>query len=227
VAGVESVRLEVARVDETAYRAVVTVGTITYPFRAVDVEVVLLVDGAEYARRGFTQEACGRPPDQPCYSTVEFDVVLEPGTHTLEARARHRDPETVYPDDFVASLRPRSVGWYYLYPLIYVRCSGSTATPQKVTSPDGFLSSVREWLWQYDWAHLKVLTWEEVPLEYPKGYKALRSVEWEGRFVYAVNLHKTTEDVESEVAAWMVSRWGLEDSTCYACVEDVVREVVG
>lgn len=218
MAGVKGVTLRVEHLGDGRVRAVADLGVDVSPFRSVDVEVLLLVDGSPVARRSTTVGACRAPT---CPATVEFEVELGYGTHVLEARARHRDPETMYPDDFLQSLRPRE--WYgtTFYPVVYVVCRGSTASPKKVTRQDLFLNSVREWLWYYYWTYLSVVSWEEVPLEYPRGYSALKSVTWEGRLVYASSRDATTEDIEAELTGFMRRYWELEDSTCQACVEGV------
>jgi hypothetical protein len=219
LAGVKGVTLRVEQLGDGRIRAYADLSVEVYPFRSVDVEVVLLVDGSPVARRSATVSYYQAPT---CPATVEFDVELGYGAHVLEARARHRDPETMYPDDFLQSLRPRE--WYgtTFYPTVYVVCSGSTASPKKITRQDLFLNSIREWLWYYHWTYLNVVSWEEVPAG---AYGALKSVTWEGRLVYDIGRDATTEDIEAELAGFMRRYWELEDSTCQVCVEGVTTTI--
>jgi len=211
---VKSVSLKVEPTDG-AVVAYVTLDVDPYPFGDVDVEYIIDCDGEVVARKTIPRVRRGQVTDS-------VTLTLGPGEHLLKAYARTRD--RYYPDDFLRSLRPKEYWIYVYYPVVYVWCRGSTERPRYITAPDKFLESIADWLWYYDWEGLRVLRWVDVPLEYPPGYRALKEVEWEGRFVYMINADETTNGVAKRICDWMRSYWGLENSECKACVDDVRAE---
>lgn len=219
MAGVSRVSLSATPVGGGVYRLAADLEVIVYPYGSVPVEVAVVVDGRVYSRLTYTQRACGRPPDVPCPGRVETEVELSPGSHEVEVVARTRD--RLYPDDFEANLRPREYWGAVYYPVVYVLCKGSTASPRKITRQDLFAGSVREQLWYYEWEDVRILAWDEVLLEYPRGYSALRSVSWEGTAAYTIGADKTVDGVSRECENFMRYYWELEESSCYACVKDV------
>jgi hypothetical protein len=223
---VRSVSLSVSVVDRGRYRAVVDLAVITYPFGSVPVDVVLLVDGRAVASKTVVVPACGRPPDQPCPGRCEFELSLPEGMHVFEARARDHGDDKMYPDDFIRSLRPVEKWIYIFYPVVYVRALGSTASPRVITSPEAFANSVKSDFWYYKWQGVRVVKWEDVPCQQtPWGVlRCLKSVEWEGTFIYQINADETTEGVASRIANWMIGRWDLESSSADACVHSVYAE---
>jgi len=206
-----SAKLYIDRRDSDVV-AYVDVDVDPYPWARCLIEVSIVVDGEIYDTK--TYECLER-------GVVRYEFVL-PNIYGAKvyAVARGRTGR-MYPDDFIKSLRPVSKYGYTFYPVIYVFCRGGTSKPKYITSKDAFMKDIAEWFWSYDWIYTKVIKWEVEPLEYPKGYNGLKYVEWEGKFIYMINSDCTTEYVKSSFYNYMVGRWELESTECYACIDSV------